>query len=166
MTRSTILPLALALVAAGSVMEAQAQTAAVTVDTAAAKAGITALRAQYATLQKAGDVAGLVSLYTEAATLDAFGAPSMHGRTAVEAGLKAQMTGRKYTVAEITAVNTAIRSNEAWSEIGTYHDMYVMAGKMNHEWGRYVVGNAKGSDGKWRITYLMSFPDSTKVDKK
>jgi uncharacterized protein (TIGR02246 family) len=168
MTRSAILPLALALAAAGSVSQAKAQasTPAGTVDTAAAKAGIAALRTQYATLQKAGDVSGLAGLYTDMATLDAFGAPSMHGRAAVEAGLKAMMATRRYTVAEITPTMTAVRTNEAASEIGTYHDMYEMGGKMNHEWGRYVVGNSKGSDGKWRINYLMSFPDSTKVDKK
>jgi ketosteroid isomerase-like protein len=163
MTRSALLPLALALAAAGSVSQAKAQAA---VDTAAAKAGITALRTQYATLQKAGDVSGLAGLYTDMATLDAFGAPSMHGRAAVEAGLKAQMAARKYTVAEITPTMTAVRTNEAASEIGTYHDMYEMGGKLNHEWGRYVVGNSKGSDGQWRINYLMTFPDSTKAVKK
>ena len=139
---------------------------AMAVDTAAAKAGIDSLRTGYARAQVAGDAAALGQLYTETATLDMYGAPRTKGRANIEAGLKADLTARKYTVSEITPTMTNVRTNDAGSEIGTYHDMHDVNGAVDHEWGRYVVGVAKGADGKWRLDYLMFFPDSTKADKK
>ena len=135
------------------------------VDTAAAKPGIDSLRASYSRLQMAGDATGVAALYTEDATLDVYGAPRSHGRAAIEAGLKADYGMRKFTLSEATPIATDVRTNTDGSEIGTYHDMFDAGGKKNHEWGRYVVGFTKGTDGKWRLTYLMAFPDSTKTDK-
>lgn len=136
------------------------------VDTAAGKAGIDSLRASYSRAQLAGDAAALGQLYTETATLDMYGAPRTKGRANIEAGLKADLTARKYTVSQITPTMTSFRTNDAGSEIGTYHDMHDVNGAVDHEWGRYVVGVQKGADGKWRLDYLMFFPDSTKADKK
>jgi len=113
----------------------------------------------------AGDASSVAALYTDDATLDAYGAPRSHGRAAIEAGLKAEYGMRKFTLSEATPVATTVRTNTDGSEIGTYHDMFDAGGKKNHEWGRYVVGFTKGTDGKWRLTYLMAFPDSTKTDK-
>ena len=132
------------------------------VDTAAGRAGIDSLRASYSRIQMAGDAAGLAQLYTENATLDMYGVPRTKGRANIEAGLKADLTARKYTLSEITPIETTVRSNDAGSEIGTYHAMHDVNGTMDHEWGRYVVGAVKGADGKWRLDYLMFFPDSTK----
>ena len=64
------------------------------------------------------------------------------------------------------AIGTSVLSNDNGSEIGTYHAMYNASGAVSHEWGRYAVGLEKGTDGKWRVDYLMFFPDSTKAEKK
>ncbi|HEV8148966.1 MAG TPA: nuclear transport factor 2 family protein [Gemmatimonadales bacterium] len=136
-----------------------------TVDTAAAKTGIDSTRARYVTLQLAGDATGVAGLYTEDATLDLYGMPRQHGRAAIEAAIKGDYGMRKYTVTEITPLNVAVRTNEDASELGTYHDMHDAKGVKDHEWGRYVAGIRKGADGMWRLSYLMAFPDSTKVEK-
>jgi ketosteroid isomerase-like protein len=143
----------------------QATMAAATVDTAAAMKGVDSLRTSYTKLIVAGDTAGVVGLYTEDATLDLYGVPRAHGRAAIEAGIKADLGMRKYTVSEIKPILTTIRTNDDGSEIGTYHDMHDMKGVKDHEWGRYVVGFHKGADGRWRLNYVMAFPDSTKVEK-
>ena len=139
---------------------------AMAVDTAAAKSGIDSLRTRYARLQMAGDAAAVAALYDQNATLDLYGLPRTKGRANIEAALKADFAMRKFSLAEITAGMTTVRTNDDASEIGTYHDMYTLKGTVTHEWGRYVVGNGKGADGNWRLTYLMVFPDSTKAEKK
>ncbi len=137
-------------------------TTGMAVDTAAVKSGIDSLRAAYARAEVAGDAAALGQLWTEDGTLDMYGAPRTKGRANIEAGLKADFASRKWTVSEITPVQTNVQNNEAGSEIGTYHVMHDVNGTVDHEWGRYVVGVQKGADGKWRLDYLMFFPDSTK----
>jgi ketosteroid isomerase-like protein len=57
------------------------------------------------------------------------------------------------------------RTNDAASEIGTYHDMHDVKGAKDHEWGRYLAASGKGADGQWRLAYLIAFPDSTKAEK-
>lgn len=141
-------------------------TATMAVDTAAAKAGIDSTRTRYSALLMAGDATGLAGLYEEDATLDVYGIPRTKSRANIEAGFKADFGMRKYTVSQITPINTSVRTNEDASEIGTYHDMHDANGAVDHEWGRFVVGLHKGADGTWRLTYVMAFPDSTKADKK
>ncbi len=137
---------------------------AMAVDSAAVMAGTDSLRSSYSRLQLAGDAAGLAQLFTEDATLDVYGMPRAKGRAAIQAGLGADP--RKFSASDIMPIATFPISNEAASQIGTYHDMFDLNGTMTHEWGRYVVGIDKGTDGKWRLGYLMAFPDSTKVEKK
>lgn len=165
MRMNLLLPMA-TIVALACTKPADTGTAQMAVDTAAAKAGIDSLRAAYARGEVAGDAAALGQLWTEAGTLDMYGAPRTKGRANIEAGLKADFGARKWTVSEITPIQTSIQSNDAGSEIGTYHIMHDVNGAVDHEWGRFVVGVQKGADRKWRIDYLMFFPDSTKADKK
>ena len=136
------------------------------VDTAAVKAGIDSLRAAYSRAEVAGDAAAIGQLWTETGTLDMYGAPRVKGRTAIEEGMKTDFAARDWTLSEITPIGTSVLSNDNGSEIGTYHAMYNASGAVSHEWGRYAVGLEKGTDGKWRVDYLMFFPDSTKAEKK
>jgi len=165
MRRIAMLTLA-AVVAAASASKAQTggAPAAVKIDTAAAKMGIDSLRARFIRMQLAGDT-GIVNLYTDDATIDQYGAPRTKGKAAIAAAIKMDFGMRKYTVSEINPIATNVRTNSDGSEIGTYHGMHDVKGKKDHEWGRYVVGFAKGTDGNWRLSYLMAFPDSTKAEK-
>ena len=135
-------------------------------DSSAVGAGLDSLRARYIRGQLAGDGTAIAALHTDDAGLDLFGAPHMRGRAAIEAGMKANYGARKYTVTDINVLNRIVRTNDAASELGTYHNMYDSSGTTVHAWGRYVGSFGKGADGQWRINYLMAFPDSTKADKK
>jgi len=152
------------LVAAACTPKAEAP-AVMAVDTAAVQAGVDSLRQHYIAAQTAGDAAGVAGLYTEDATLDIYGIPRQHGRTNIQTALAANYAARKVTLTEIMPINLAVRTNTDGSEIGTYHEMHDAMGKKDHEWGRYVVGLAKGTDGMWRLSYIMAFPDSIKAEK-
>ena len=164
MRRIAMLTLTAVVVAAVTRAQTGGAPTAATVDTAAAKAGLDSLRARFIRMQLAGDT-GIVSLYTDDATVDLYGVPRAKGKAAIAAATKMDFGMRKYTVSEINPIATTVRTNDAGSEIGTYHDMHDVKGKKDHEWGRYVVGFMKGTDGNWRTSYLMAFPDSTKVEK-
>jgi len=164
MRRIAMLTLAAVVVAAATKAQTGGVPAAATVDTAAAKAGIDSLRTRFIRMQLAGDT-GIVSLYTDDATVDLYGVPRAKGKAAIAAATKMDFDMRKYTVSEINPIATTVRTNDAASQIGTYHGMHDVKGKKDHEWGRYVVGFMKGGDGNWRVSYIMAFPDSTKVEK-
>ena len=165
MRLSLMLSLVAAALAAACAPKSSAPAAAATVDTAAATAGIVATRTKYSALQIAGDATGIAGLFDENATLDIYGSPRTQGRASIEAAMKGLYGMRKFSVSDVSPIATTVRTSEDGSEIGTYHDMYEEKGAKTHEWGRYVVGLAKGTDGTWRLTYLMAFPDSIKVEK-
>ncbi len=164
MRRIAMLTLAAVVVAAVTKAQTGGAPAATKVDTAAAMAGIDSLRVRFMRMQLAGDTS-IVNLYTDAATVDLYGVPRAKGKAAIAAATKMDFGMRKYTVSEITPIATTVRTNTGGSQIGTYHDMHDVQGKKDPEWGRSVVGFVKGSAGNWRTSYLMAFPDSTKVEK-
>ena len=165
MRSSLILPLAVLALGAACQPKPAAAPAAAAVDTAAAQAAIAATRSKYSAQQIAGDATGVAALFDENAALDVYGVPRTVGRANIETALKGMYGMRKFSVSDINPITTTVRTNDDGSEIGTYHDMYDEKGAKTHEWGRYVVGLAKGTDGVWRLTYLMAFPDSIKVEK-
>lgn len=138
---------------------------AATVDQAAIKTALDSVRARYMRLQTAGDAVGVAALYTPDGVIDFFGAPRMQGRAGIEAGLRGAYSMQKPVVLEIVAANTRAPNATTAAEIGTYHEMDSVKGKMFHGWGRYVMSAAKDSTGAWKLSYLMAFPDSTRTDK-
>jgi ketosteroid isomerase-like protein len=157
--------LAALLLSAACAPAADTPAAAAAVDTAAAIQGLDALRNQYITLEVAGDAAGLAALHADSAGVDIFGLPRLRGRPAIQAAFTTDFAARKYTLAEIVPLSRNVRTNTDATEIGTYHSMHDVKGRIDHEWGRYIGAFTKGPDGQWRIAYVMAFPDSTKVDK-
>jgi len=165
MRYTALLSMAAVALLAACAPKAGAPAAAAAVDTAAVKLGIDSVRIKYSALQIAGDAAGVAALHDENAALDIYGMPRTMGRANIEAALKGLYAMRKYSVSDILPGQTNVRTNDDGSETGTYHDMYEEKGAKTHEWGRYVVGLAKGTDGVWRLSYLMAFPDSIKLEK-
>jgi hypothetical protein len=160
-----MLPFAAAALLAACAPKGGAPAAAAAVDTAAALAGIDSTKTTYSALQIAGDATGIAGLFDENAALDIYGVPRTMGRANIEAAMKGLYGMRKYSVTDINPSQTTVRTNNDGSQIGTYHDMYEEKGVKTHEWGRFVVGLGKGTDGTWRLSYLMAFPDSIKVEK-
>lgn len=136
-----------------------------TVDTAATKAALDGLRAQYMSRYAAGDAAGVAALYSEAGVIDFQGAPQMMGPAGIEAGLKAGFAVEKPVSLEIVSLLTVPIGDARAAERGTYHATGSLNGKTVHAWGRWVSSGVKDSTGAWRLNYLMAFPDSTKTDK-
>jgi ketosteroid isomerase-like protein len=135
------------------------------VDTAATKAAMDGLRAQYMSRYAAGDAAGLAALYNENGTIDFRGAPQMVGPAGIEAGLKAGFGIEKPGTLEIVSQMTVPIDDSRAVERGTYHSTGTLNGKTVHNWGRWASSGAKDSTGAWRLNYLMAFADSTKTDK-
>ncbi len=158
-------PIVTLLLAGACTPKPAAPAAAVTVDTAMVKSGLDSLRVRYVARQTGGDATGLAGLFAEAGGVDIFGLPRLRGRAAIETAFKADFAARKYTMTEIMPISINARTNDAASEIGTYHDMHDVKGAKDHEWGRYLGAFEKGADGQWRLVYLMAFPDSTKAGK-
>jgi len=157
---------ALALLVAAAAAATKSQTpAAAAVDSVAVFQGLDALRTQYIAAQTGGDAAALAALHADAAGLDLFGLPRLRGRPAIQAAVTADLAARKYTLVEITPFARNARTNTEATELGTYHDMHDVQGKVDHEWGRYLGAFSKSADGQWKIQYLMAFPDSVKVGK-
>jgi ketosteroid isomerase-like protein len=145
--------------------EGPAAAATAMVDTAAVKSGLDSLRTRYIALQTGGDATGLAGLFTETGGVDIYGLPRLRGRAAIETAFKGDFAARKDTLTQIMPISMTARTGDAASEIGTYHDMHDVNGAKDHEWGRYVGAFEKGTDGQWRIAYLMAFPDSTKAEQ-
>lgn len=165
MRHSSAFTLAALLLASACAPKTETPAATASVDTTAANQGLDALRSQYIALQTGGDGPGLAALYADSAGVDLFGLPRLRGRPAIQAAFTSDFAARKYTLTQITPVSRNIRTDAAATEIGTYHNMHDVKGTVDHEWGRYIGAFEKGTDGQWRIVYLMAFPDSTKVDK-
>ncbi len=154
------------LLAAAACAPAAQQAAAPAVDTAAVFAGLDSLRARYVAAELAGEPGTLAALYTEDATLDFYGAPRTQGRANLQTVFGAVMAATKTTRLDIVPAMRVPRSNESAGEYGDYHSMADSSGAVVHAWGRYAGSYSKGSDGAWRLAYLIAFPDSTRTEKK
>ncbi|HEV8598304.1 MAG TPA: nuclear transport factor 2 family protein [Gemmatimonadales bacterium] len=164
MLRRATFPLAALLVAAACTPKPAESGTMATVDTAAVKTELEALRGRYIAARTANDPAALAALYAEDAGVDLFGVPRLRGRASIEAAFRADSL-RKYTGLEIMPIGMEARTNTDASELGTYHEMTDSMGTKAHAWGRYLVAFSKDSVGQWRVIYLIGFPDSTKVEK-
>ena len=164
MRRIRLLSLALLLpaLACGPAEDAGTMAA---VDTAAVQTALDSFRLRYIAAETAGDAAGLAALYDENAGIDLYGLPRLRGRANIQAAFQGMFATRKVTVFEIMPTSMEARTNSDASELGTYHTLADSSGVKLHEWGRYLVAFTKGSDGQWRLVYLIGFSDSTKVEK-
>lgn len=140
-------------------------TTAATVDTAAVVAAVDAFRKAYNAAEVAGDAAAVAAMYVPTGAIDLYGAPPMRGAEGIKAALTQVYAAGKWEAADATPIRTSVRSNSDASEIGTYHNLFPVDGKRTHEWGRYVVALLKDEAGAWKLTYLMAFADSTRVEK-
>jgi len=134
-------------------------------DPAALKTAMDSIRTEYMRLAAAADATGIAALYTEDAAIDFFGAPKMRGRAEIEAGTKAAFSMQKPVMLEIVATQTSAIAPGLATELGRFHGMDSVSGKVLHSWGRWISSARQDSTGAWKLAYLMAFPDSQKTDK-
>lgn len=161
-THLSLLTLAATVLACAPAAEQAAQPAAAAPDTAAIRAELRAAADQSQSQYLAGSAAGVAGMFAADARAEFQGFPSAVGRAAIESTYVAYFAANKLQVAEInlTAINAT--APDRATALGTFHSFGEMSGKPVHAWWRYAAAYQKESDGQWRTTYIMAFPDSTK----
>jgi ketosteroid isomerase-like protein len=154
---------AVALAAACSPAERQQAAAPAPPDTAATRAAIQSLLDDYAMAAKAADVAGVVNLYTDNATMVEYGLPSLTGHAAMEAAYTGVFGLLKIMNVTIPVTSAMVPGPGLASALGTYSETLDSAGTVSEMWGRWAGSFVQDSTGQWRITFLMAFPDSVKA---
>jgi ketosteroid isomerase-like protein len=135
------------------------------VDTAAVVAGVTDAWNRMAAAEVAGDVEALVATTTPTFRFDAMGAPPLIGQEAartVWAGLFAETD---YTDVVITPDLAVALTSDLAHSAGVFRSRYIAKGVARSDFGRFAAALAKGPDGQWRATYIMSMTDSTVTSK-
>lgn len=135
------------------------------VDSAAVKAGAAGLWTRWTAAALAGSADSLAMLVSDSARLDFRGIPPMIGREAFRAVAAPLFAANKYTALSVVPEMTEAISNDLVYETGDITETYTTNGKTQTEYGRYAAALVKGTDGQWRVGYLIGFADSTVVKK-
>lgn len=101
-----------------------------------------------------------------AAVVELTAIPTLVGRAAIMKNDSATFAMGKPTAWTPTVRNTAALGNGNVAQTGTWSDAAnIGGGKVQRRAGRWIAGINKGTDGKWRINYLMGMTDSTTIGK-
>ena len=131
------------------------------VDTAGVTQAAADLWNRFITADTADNADGLIALFADDVRVDLQGAPPMVGKPAFEAVYRPMIAARNYTDARINAHTTVVVSNDLVLQGGDYSETYEEKKKTSTEYGRFATSLVRGTDGQWRITYLMGLIDST-----
>jgi len=131
----------------------------------AAAAPIKAVADAYVKAVLAGDVKGVVALYTEDAVEMPPDEPPVKGRAAIEAMYKndfAEMAAKKMKIAKFALTHLeTLAHGDAAHDVGTYTQTVTAEGgaKPMNETGKYVV-LLKRQGGAWKIAHAIYNRDS------
>lgn len=159
------IPLLMAIGAAAAcapAAEQQAEAPALP-DTAVVRQAIQAHGDQWAAYDIAGDAAGLVSLHTDDATVAFYGIPTTTGTTALLTMYQGYLSVNKVLSAQSVVQAVAAPAPGMATALGRYIATADSSGVVRTMWYRWAGAYRLGNDGKWRVSYLMSMPDSIKV---
>ncbi|HSR14716.1 MAG TPA: nuclear transport factor 2 family protein [Gemmatimonadales bacterium] len=132
-------------------------------DTAVVRQAIQAHGNQWAAFDMAGDAAGLVSLHTDDASVAFYGIPTTTGTTALQAMYQGYLAANKVTSAQSVVQAIAAPAPGIATARGLYIATTDSSGVVRTGWYRWAGAYRQGADGQWRVSYLMSMPDSIKV---
>ncbi len=122
--------------------------------------------ARYVAADTSNSVAAIVAMYNDSVRVDVRGAPVLMGRGAVQAFLEPVFKTVRYTSMSFMPDMTIPVTSDLAYQNGSYTEGSTAGGKKMMDFGRYAMGVARGTDGQWRITYLMAFSDSIVPVKK
>ena len=136
------------------------------VDAAAHEAAAAALWSSYRDADLAGNVEGVMALYSDLATVDIKGFPPM------DKAALTKLAGELFTTTRISEFSltpeyTHVVGEGLVHQAGRYSEATVptgeaaATGKPMTEYGRFAGAIGREADGQWRIMYLMAFTDST-----
>ncbi len=136
------------------------------VDTTAHEAAAAALWSSYGDAVLAGNLEGVLTLYSDLATVDVKGFPPMD-KPALTKLLGELFATARTTEFTVTPEYTHVVGEGLVHQAGRYREATVptgeaaATGKPMTEYGRFATAIGRGTDGQWRIMYLMAFTDST-----
>lgn len=163
-SRSWLWALPLALVACTK--PAPEQPAQPAVDSAAVISEVGNFWQRYIIADTSGNFEAIVAMWDDSARADVRGAPVLLGRAAVRAFVEPIYKMTKYTAMNVIPDMTIPVSNGMAYQNGSFIETSTSQGKSSTEYGRFAAAFVKGSDGQWRIGYLMAFSDSVVPVKK
>lgn len=125
-----------------------------TVDLAAARVAIAAANKSWDDNYLKGDAAAVAAIFTEDAASLPPGRPTIRGRAAIEADIKAELDSTKYTASvdttdELIAAGEYVVEIGSWSSKGTFK-----SGKPTNEGGRWMAVWKRDATGAWK-TYRV-----------
>jgi ketosteroid isomerase-like protein len=158
--------LAVGAIAACTPTDKAAVATATKPDTAALSAELAVILPAYKGAILAGDAVALNALYTDSAVVELTGIPTLVGRAAIMTTDSAQFSKGKPAEWNSTVRSTVSLGPTSAAQTGSWSDMAVVKGGMKmRRAGRWIAALQKGTDGKWRINYLMAMTDSTTTSK-
>ena len=135
------------------------------VDSAQVKTAVDALWKQWTAADTAGSITAMTDLVADSIRIDNKGSPAIEGKAAWLSFAETMLKGVDVLTEDITPDVTIAVSNELAYQNGNYVEVTQTGKKKNTDYGRYAAAIEKGSDGKWRIRYIMAFSDSTVAAK-
>jgi uncharacterized protein (TIGR02246 family) len=131
------------------------------VDSAAVKAGVADLWQRWIAADTANNLDALADIVADSGRMDLKGVPPMIGRAGWRAAAEGMMKMVHYTSAAAMPEMTIAVTNELAYETGNFTEGSIQGKNKMMDYGRYAAALTKSADGKWRILYLIAFPDST-----
>ncbi|MEK6689435.1 MAG: hypothetical protein AABZ01_13380 [Gemmatimonadota bacterium] len=136
------------------------------VDATAHEAAAAALWPRYGDAVLAANLEGVMTLYSDMATVDVKGFPPMD-KPALMKLLGELFATTRTTEFTVTPEYTHVVGEGLVHQAGRYREATVptgeaaATGKPMTEYGRFAGALVREADGQWRIMYLMAFTDST-----
>jgi len=158
--RRTIVCLVLTLLILALVPACGTQSTRSAVGALEVKAAVDSLWAGYAHASDRKDAAAFGALFTEDATLVCSGAPTVHGREAIQTFLVSMYADVDPTGLRVEPDET--RVSEAMAvQAGKLQESFIEKGDPKLMYGRFVLVAELGTDRAWRIRRLVAIADST-----
>ena len=147
----SVLGLAALTACSGQPMNQKTAAEAATVDLEAARAAIAAANKTFDENYLKGDAAGVATMYTDDAAQHPAGQPTVRGRAAIEARVKAQLDSTTYTASTDTT-DELIVAGDYVIEIGTFTSKATFkSGKPSNEGGRWMAVWKRDATGAWKV---------------
>lgn len=156
---------ALVLLAGARAPKPAAPPSVAAVDTVKVKAAVADFWQKWIAAGTAGSITGMAALVTDSVRVDIKGNPAVLGKAAWQVAAESMSKGVQVLSEAVTPdITIAVSDDLAWQN-GNYAEATLGGKKKTTEYGRYASAIRKGSDGTWRLQYIMAFSDSSIVAK-
>ncbi len=135
------------------------------VDSTAVKAGVADYWQRWTAAEISGNTAAMAEMVDDSVRIDNKGSAPILGKAQWQSFAESMLKGVDVLTETITPDITIAASNELAYQNGGYVETAMSNKKKTTDYGRYAAAIRKGSDGRWRIRYIMAFSDSSVAAK-